>query len=73
MTKKESTKIDSRRNVYTVIERIRIKDTDGNVVAIALFDYIPSQIDDAMAELEQIIASGNLVDGKYIRIEKIEK
>ena len=60
-----------RHNVYILREKVSIKDCEGRPQAVATWDYIPSSVRDAMAELKHAVVSGEMVGGKVIHIESL--
>ena len=60
-----------RHNVYTLREKVSIKDAEGRPQAVATWDYIPSSVRDAMAELKHAVVSGEMIGGKVIHIESL--
>lgn len=60
-----------RHNVYTLREKVSIKDSEGRPQAVATWDYIPNSVRDAMAELKHAVVTGDLVGGKIINIENL--
>mgnify|MGYP003374125354 CR=1 FL=1 len=60
-----------RHNVYTLREKVSIKDEQGRPQAVATWDYIPHKVKDAMAELKHVMVTGELVGGKIIHIETL--
>ncbi len=60
-----------RHNVYTLREKVSIRDEHGVSQAVATWDYIPHRVKDAMAELKHATVSGELMGGKIINIETL--
>ena len=60
-----------RHNVYTLREKVSIKDAEGRPQAVATWDYIPNSVKDAMAELKHAVVTGDMVGGKVIHIENL--
>lgn len=60
-----------RHNVYILREKVSIKDSEGRPQAVATWDYIPSSVRNAMAELKHAVVSGEMVGGKVIHIESL--
>ena len=61
----------SYHNVYILREKVSIKDAEGRPQAVATWDYIPSSVRDAMAELKHAVVSGEMIGGKVIHIESL--
>lgn len=60
-----------RHNVYTLREKVSIKDSEGRPQAVATWDYIPNSVKDAMAELKHAVITGDMVGGRIIHIENL--
>ena len=60
-----------RHNVYTLREKVSIKDSEGRPQAVATWDYIPNSVKDAMAELKHAVVTGDMVGGRIIHIENL--
>lgn len=60
-----------RHNVYTLREKVSIKDADGRPQAVATWDYIPNSVKDAMAELKHAVVTGDMVGGNIIHIDNL--
>ena len=60
-----------RHNVYTLREKVSIKDSDGRPQAVATWDYIPNNVKTAMAELRHAVVTGEMMGGKIIHIEHL--
>ncbi len=59
-----------RRNLYTLREKVDIADQDGRPAATATWDYLPSTVKEARAELKKFVMTG-AQDGKIINIETL--
>lgn len=59
-----------KKNVYQLREKINIQDDTGNATAVASWDYIPSTVKQAQAELKRYIQTG-VNDGPIIFIETL--
>jgi hypothetical protein len=60
-----------RHNVYSLREKVSIKDAEGRPQAVATWDYIPNSVKNAIAELKHAVITGDMVDGKVIHIENL--
>jgi hypothetical protein len=63
-----------RSNNYALVEKFEVKDTEGRPAASVSFDYMPSLVGDAVAELKNFMAQGMVMpDGKtqFIKIENL--
>jgi DNA-binding transcriptional MocR family regulator len=59
-----------RNNVYTLREKIAIADEGGRPAAVASWDYLPSSVTAAQAELRKFLVTGEHT-GQYIFIERL--
>lgn len=60
-----------RSNVYTLREKVTVEDKDGRPQAVALWDYLPSTVKAAQAELKNFVMTGDATDHKIIQIETL--
>ena len=60
-----------RHNVYQLREKVTITDGEGQPVAQATWDYLPTLVKDAVADLRQVLASGDLGGAKIVHIEHL--
>lgn len=60
-----------RRNSYTLREKITIQDQEGRPAAEAGWDYLPSTVEAARAELKRFIMSGDADGAKIVNIENL--
>jgi len=60
-----------RHNVYTLREKVSIKDSEGRPQAVATWDYIPNSVRDAVAELKHATVTGEMMGGRIIHIESL--
>ena len=60
-----------RHNIYTLREKVSIKDAHGRPQAVATWDYIPNSVRDAMAELKHAVVTGEMIGGRVIHIENL--
>ena len=63
---------EGRSNIYTLTEIVTLNDDDNQAVAKATFNYVPSQIKDTLAELRDVLLSGDLKGTKSIHIEHLQ-
>jgi hypothetical protein len=61
-----------RKNRYTLREKITITDSEGQPKAAAVWDYLPSMVEAARAELKNFLVSGDASDAKIVNIVNIE-
>lgn len=59
-----------RKNNYTLREKVTIKDQEGRPAAFATWDYLPSTVEAARAELKRFMLTGEH-DGKVLFIETL--
>lgn len=60
-----------RSNIYTLREKIDIKDGSGIKTAIASWDYAPSTVSRAVTDLKNVLVNGDLAGAKIIHIENL--
>jgi DNA-binding transcriptional ArsR family regulator len=60
-----------RHNTYQLREQINITDGEGHPVAHASWDYIPSLVQTAVADIRQALLSGDLAGAKVVHIEQL--
>jgi len=60
-----------RRNIYTLKERVHIADESGRPAAVATWDYLPSAVSHAVADLKNVLLTGDLAGAKIVNIEKL--
>jgi len=61
-----------RHNVYTLREKVSIKSDDGRPAAVATWDYLPSSVQHAVADLKNVMISGDLAGAKLVHIERLQ-
>lgn len=65
----DKTKI-GRKNSYTLREKVTLKDQEGRPAAFATWDYLPSTVEAARAELKRFMLTGE-ADGKILFVETL--
>lgn len=60
-----------RNNIYTLREKVQIKDEDGRPTAAATWDYIPNGVTAAVADLKNVLVTGELAGARIVHIEKL--
>lgn len=60
-----------RSNQYTLLEKVTIEDVQGRPQAVALFDYLPSTVKAAQAELKNFLLTGDATNNKIIHIDSL--
>lgn len=61
-----------RSNVYTLREKVQVLDGAGRPSAVATWDYLPSTVKAAMADLKNVLMSGDLGGAKIVHIERLQ-
>lgn len=60
-----------RSNSYTLREKVEIKDEQGRPQAVATWDYLPSSVSAAVADLKNVLVTGNASDARIVHIERL--
>lgn len=60
-----------RHNVYTLREKVGIQDDHGRPVASATWDYLPAGVSGAVADLKNVLMSGDFAGAKIVNIERL--
>lgn len=60
-----------RSNVYTLREKVQVTDEHGRPAAMATWDYLPSSVSHAMADLKNVLMTGDLGGAKIVHIERL--
>jgi DNA-binding transcriptional MocR family regulator len=60
-----------RANVYTLREKVGISDDHGRPVAAATWDYLPAGVSGAVADLKNVLMSGDFAGAKIVSIERL--
>lgn len=63
---------EGRRNEYRLREKVCIQDEAGRTAAVATWDYLPSTIQAATADLKNVLLSGNFSGSQIVRIERLQ-
>lgn len=63
---------DGRHNVYTLREKVLIASGDGRPEAVATWDYLPSTVQQAVADLKNVLVTGELAGAKIVHIERLQ-
>ncbi|MBY0577909.1 MAG: helix-turn-helix domain-containing protein [Burkholderiales bacterium] len=61
-----------RSNVYTLREKVSITGGDGRPEAVATWDYLPSSVQHAVADLKNVLITGELAGAKIVHIERLQ-
>lgn len=62
---------EGRRNVYTLREKVQVLDDAGRPTAVATWDYLPSTVQHAVADLKNVLVTGELAGAKIVHIERL--
>ncbi|HEX3161176.1 MAG TPA: helix-turn-helix domain-containing protein [Pseudolabrys sp.] len=62
---------EGRKSVYTLREKVRVMDANGEATAVATWDYLPSSISHAVADLKNVLLTGDLAGAKIVHIERL--
>jgi predicted transcriptional regulator len=60
-----------RKNVYTLREKVQMFDLEGRPAAEATWDYLPNMVKAAVADLKNVLMSGDLAGAKIVHIERL--
>lgn len=60
-----------RSNLYQLREKIEIQDAHGRPQAVATWDYLPSGVQAAIADLKNVMVSGDLNGARVVHIERL--
>lgn len=60
-----------RHNVYRLREKVQITGEDGAPAAVATWDYLPSSVQHAVADLKNVMISGDIAGAKIVHIERL--
>lgn len=60
-----------RHNVYMLREKIMINDDSGKPQAIATWDYLPNGVRDSVADLKNVLVTGDFAGAKIINIQNL--
>lgn len=62
-----------RNNVYMLREKIQIEDArSGRPAAVATWDYLPSSVQHAVADLKNVLVTGDLAGAKIVHIDRLQ-
>lgn len=57
-----------RKNWYTLREKVVIQDGHGRPTAVATWDYLPASVQAAVADLRNVLVTGDLAGAKIVQI-----
>ena len=60
-----------KSNLYTLREKVSIFDQEGAIQAIAMWDYVPGGVKATMADLRNVMMSGNFEGAKIVQIQNL--
>lgn len=60
-----------RNNQYTLREKVDIQDAAGRPSAVATWDYLPGAVQDAVADLKNVLVTGKAENAKVVHIERL--
>jgi len=60
-----------RSNCYTLREKIELRDEAGRPAAVATWDYLPSSVSAAVADLKNVMVTGNAEGARMVHIERL--
>jgi len=63
---------EGRHNVYTLREKVAINDVAGRPAAVASWDYLPGGVREAVADLKNVMVTGDLGDARVVHIERLQ-
>lgn len=61
-----------RRNEYRLREKVEIIGDNGRPAAVATWDYLPSTVKHAVADLKHVLITGDLAGAKVVHIERLQ-
>ena len=66
-----TTEKKGRSNHYTLREKIEIRDESGRPSAVATWDYLPASVSEAVADLKNVIMTGDTSGARVVHIERL--
>lgn len=60
-----------RRNHYTLREKVAIQDAHGRPAAVATWDYLPGTVKDTVADLRNVLVTGDFAGAKIVQIQHL--
>lgn len=63
---------EGRRNLYTLREKVLISDEHGRPQAVATWDYIPDTVKHAVADLKNVLVTGELAGARIVNISHLQ-
>jgi DNA-binding transcriptional MocR family regulator len=62
---------NGRTNVYGLREKVGVTDQHGRPAAVATWDYLPASVAAAVADLKNVMVSGDLAGARVVHIERL--
>lgn len=62
---------EGRRNIYTLREKVQVLDDQGQPAAVATWDYLPSTVQHAVADLKNVLVTGDIAGARVVHIERL--
>jgi DNA-binding transcriptional MocR family regulator len=60
-----------RQNHYTLREKVVIQDAHGRPTAVATWDYLPSSVQESVAEIKNVLVTGDFNGAKIVSIQHL--
>jgi DNA-binding transcriptional MocR family regulator len=60
-----------RKNHYMLREKVAIQDAHGRPAAVATWDYLPASIQEAVADLKNVLMTGNFNGAQIVNIQHL--
>jgi DNA-binding transcriptional regulator YhcF (GntR family) len=60
-----------RNNIYTLREKVAITDESGRPAAVATWDYLPTTVSHAVADLKNVLVTGDIAGARIVHIERL--
>lgn len=60
-----------RNNDYTLREKVDIADESGRPAAVATWDYLPNSVQAAVADLKNVLVTGEIANARIVHIERL--
>jgi hypothetical protein len=61
-----------RKNQYRLREKFEIQNDEGKPIAIATWDYLPNFVQHAVADLKNVLVTGDLAGARIVHIERLQ-
>lgn len=61
-----------RKNQYRLREKVEIQNNDGRPTAVATWDYLPNSVQHAVADLKNVLVTGDLAGARIVHIERLQ-